>query len=252
MIRVLTKNGLVPTLLCLALSAPASAQAPAPPPAVPTGDALKKLVRLSSGTATVRAPKIVTDTAAAPDLAEWANYAATLMTEWYPVVWGLLGTEGQTPATEIKVTFQLKQDAPAYATGGGIFVSVPWVRSHPDDFGMMIHEMTHLIQSYPGRKPTDTGDAPGWLVEGVADYVRWWRYEPEAPRPRLTAKNKYTDSYRVTAFFLAYLTQKYDRALVQKLDRALRTRSYTPAFFEQATGKNLDDLWAEFLRAQGG
>ena len=116
----------------------------------------------------------------------------------------------------IKVTFQLKQDAPAYATGGGIFVSVPWVRAHP------------------GSRTT-----PGWLVEGIADYIRWWRYEPEAPRPRITEKNKYTDAYRVTAFFLAYLTHKYDHGLVQKLDKAMKTRSYNDSLFETATGKKL-------------
>lgn len=215
------------------------------PPVFPTGDVLTKKAYLLSSAKAVPTPKVTVETSAAPDLAEWGKNAAALMEQWYPVVWNLLGTEGAKPQTTIKVTFQLKQDAPAYATGGGIFVSVPWVRAHPDDFGMMIHEMTHLVQAYPGSRTT-----PGWLVEGIADYIRWWRYEPEAPRPKITEKNKYTDSYRVTAFFLAYLTHKYDHGLVQKLDKAMKTRSYSDSLFQTSTGKTLDELWAEFVAAQ--
>jgi Peptidase of plants and bacteria len=211
----------------------------------PTGDALTKQAYHLASAKSVPTPKVTVDTTAAPDLAEWGKHAGELMEQWYPIVWNLLGTQDSKPMSAIKVTFQLKQDAPAYATGGGIFVSVPWVRAHPEDFGMMIHEMTHLVQAYPGSRNT-----PGWLVEGIADYIRWWRYEPEAPRPKITEKNKYTDAYRVTAYFLAYLTHKYDHGLVQKLDKAMKTRAYSDSLFETSTGKKLDDLWAEFVAYQ--
>ncbi len=219
----------------------------AQPPAstFPKGDTLTKQAYLLASPKFVATPKVTVDSTAAPDLAEWGKRGGELMEQWYPIVWNLLGTRGAKPAHHIKVTFQLKQDAPAYATDGGIFVSVPWVRAHPDDFGMMIHEMTHLIQAYP-----DSDTTPGWLVEGIADYIRWWRYEPEAPRPRITEKNNYTDAYRVTAYFLAYLTHKYDHALVQKLDRAMKERQYTPSLFEASTGKALDILWTEFVASR--
>ena len=216
-----------------------------PPAAFPTGDVLTKQAYLLASEKSVKTPRVTIDTSAAPDLAEWGKNAGVLVAQWYPIVWNLLGTKDAKPASEIKVTFQLKQDAPAYATGSGIFVSVPWVRAHPDDFGMMIHEMTHLIQAYP-----DSNSTPGWLVEGIADYIRWWRYEPEAPRPRITEKNKYTDAYRVTAYFLAYLTHKYDHALVQKLDSAMKKRQYNSSLFEASTGKTLDVLWAEFVASR--
>lgn len=228
---------MITNFICLALLAQQGA--------FPTGDVLTKKAYLLSATKTVGAPVVSVDTAAAPDLEEWGKNAKALMEQWYPMVWGLLGTQDAKPMSTIKVTFQLKQDAPAYATGGGIFVSVPWVRAHPDDFGMMIHEMTHLVQAYPGSRST-----PGWLVEGIADYIRWWRYEPEAPRPKITEKNKYTDSYRVTAFFLAYLTHKYDHGLVQKLDKAMKERRYTDTLFTDSTGKKLDELWTEFVASQ--
>lgn len=64
---------------------------------------------------------------------------------------------------------------------------------------MLSHELCHVIQSYPNYKA-------GWLVEGIADYVRFFQFEPETkiapPDPK---KSKYTDSYRTTAAFLDYV-----------------------------------------------
>ena len=42
--------------------------------------------------------------------------------------------------------------------------------SHIDE-GILIHELTHVIQPY-------SGGVPDWLSEGIADYTRWVRYEP--------------------------------------------------------------------------
>ncbi len=41
----------------------------------------------------------------------------------------------------------------------------------------MVHETVHCVQRYRGR------GNPGWLVEGVADYVRFFKYEPKKPAP---------------------------------------------------------------------
>jgi hypothetical protein len=112
----------------------------------------------------------------------------------------------------------------------------------PDDLGMMVHELTHLVQAYPPGP-----NKPGWLVEGIADYIRWWRYEPETPRTRIDPlKASYRDSYRVTAAFLAWLTARYDRRIVPILDRSLRQGKYSDGIFREVTGKDLETLWSEF------
>lgn len=189
-----------------------------------------------------KSPPVTIDVSAAPETKAWAEKAAVLVQEWFPYVCQLLATDSYKPPKEIRLVFKPDIDAPAYAAGGEITVNATWIKQHPDDFGMMIHEMTHVIQAYP-----DGGDKPGWLVEGIADYIRWWRYEPESPRTRVNPDTaKYTDSYRTTAAFLAWVGAKYDRGLVRKLDSALRDSKYTPALFEQSTGKNLDTLWDEY------
>lgn len=187
-------------------------------------------------------PGISIDTSAAPDLAPWAEQARSLAREWYPHICELLSTRDYRSPKSLKFVFRMNQDAPAYCAGDEISFSVDWVRKHPDDFGMVIHELTHVVQAYPANKY----DA-GWLTEGIADYIRWWRYEPETPRPKINfAKASYRDAYRTTAYFLAWVAQKYDRRLVPQLDAAMRKAEDPEPVFKSLTGKSATDLWNEF------
>lgn len=195
----------------------------------------------------INPPTVVIDTTDFPSGKAWAEKARLVVSEWFPLVWRMMGTEGRTPPKTVHLVFKRTLEAPAYASGDTLTVSGEWITKQPDDFGMMVHELTHLIQSYSGP-----GERPGWLTEGIADYIRWWRYEPESPRtPINPAKASYRDSYRTTAGFLAFLTARYDRGLVPRLDRALRDGTYKNDLFTQATGKDLDALWAEFLVTGG-
>ncbi|MDQ3815766.1 MAG: basic secretory family protein [Armatimonadota bacterium] len=189
-----------------------------------------------------REPTVTVDVSDNPEAQVWADEAQKLVSQWFPIVWRLLATDGVTPPQEIKLVFKKKIQAPAYAIGSSLFVNGEWISQHPDDLGMMIHELTHIVQRYPNK-----GNKPGWLVEGIADFIRWWRYEPEAPRTRIDPlKASYRDAYRTTAAFLAWVTAKYDRRIVPRLDKALREGQYTDDIFKEMTGKDLDTLWSEF------
>ena len=81
----------------------------------------------------------------------------------------------------------------------------------------MVHELVHVVQQIHNRH------SPGWLIEGSADYIRWFQYEPESKRPRPDPRRaKLTDGYRTTAAFLNYLCGKYDKNIVTKLNAAMR------------------------------
>jgi len=146
--------------------------------------------------------------------------------------------------------FKKKIDVPAYASGGSITINGSWIAQRPDDLGMVIHELVHVIQQYPNSRTK-----PGWLVEGIADYIRWWRYEPElhagTGRTKIDPeKSKYTDAYRTTAMWLAWCSRKYDMRLVPALDKALREGQDPMPRFTELTGKSADELWKEFVAAQ--
>lgn len=185
----------------------------------------------------------VSEVADAPNIVKWAEDSKILCEVWFPVLCRFLATDDWTRPKEIKLVFKRELQAPGITSGNTIQVSTKWVEQHPDDFGMVIHELTHVIQAYPNSR-----NKPGWLVEGIADYIRLWKYEPEVPRPQIDRqKASYRDSYRTTAAFLAWVSWKYDRRLVRMLDQSLRDGAYTDAIWLDATGKSLDTLWDEFV-----
>lgn len=188
-------------------------------------------------------PPIEIDVSDFPESRAWAESAKAVIQDWYPTVTSLLATKDFKAPKRVRIVIKKEISAPAWASGDTITVSGKWITSRPDDLGMMVHEVTHIIQSYPRNRAN-----VGWLVEGIADYVRWWRYEPESPRPRIDKqKAKHTDSYRTTAYWLAWVSKKYDMRLIPQLDAELRKGVDPMPVFEKVTGKTAEDLWKEFV-----
>ncbi len=190
--------------------------------------------------------EIVIDSSEVPELKEWieARLRPTLE-KWYPIIVESLPSEGFTAPRRFTVTF--RKDMRGVAATGGTRVSCAgnWFLRNRDGeaVGAVVHELVHVAQQYRSRTN------PGWLVEGVADYIRWFRYEPESLRPRPDpARARYTDSYRTTAAFLNFLTETRDREIVKKLNAAMRRGEYAPSLWKEYAGKDVDDLWADFVQ----
>ena len=186
------------------------------------------------------AVKVVVDTSEVPEVAEWGKKAKSLVETWHPKVSELLKSDGFTPPNEVKIVFKKDMKGVAYASGKTITISANWIKAHPDDLGMVVHEMTHVIQAY--RR-----GGPSWLVEGIADYVRFIHYEPKTHIRIDTKKASYRDSYRTSAKFLGWVEKTHDKDLVRKLNEALRKGKYKDELFETYTKQTLDQLWAAFL-----
>ena len=205
-------------------------------------------LRLPLNPASIAVPqvKLAFEGTPTPEVRAWADEAAKQVREWWPQVARLLATENFKPPTTLTLLFKSLPKLPAFRNADGLTISTEWITAHPDDFGMIIHEMTHAIQDYHGV-PKDAG----WLTEGIADYIRYWHYEPEVPHRGIdSAKASYRDGYSTTGSFLAWLIVKYDRRTVRRLDAALRAGKYSDAIFEEITGKTLDPLWTEFLTSR--
>ena len=198
--------------------------------------------------ATPRAtPPLSVDVSDFPESAAWGEAARGLVQTWYPALIAMLSTQDYVPPKTIKLVIKKTLNVPAYCSGGTITINGKWITDHPDDLGMVIHELVHVVQSYP-----DSRSKPGWLVEGIADYIRWWRYEPElhatSGRTKINVeKANYTDSYRTTGMWLAWCSRKYDMRLVPALDRAMRAAEDPIPLFAKMTGKDPDALWKEFI-----
>ena len=185
------------------------------------------------------------DVTEAPELKEWTEKVARICERAYPMINEELQSEGFVPAQSITLTMKRDYDGVAFASGNRITGSVRFFKDHPDDVGAMVHETAHVVQNYRSR------NNPGWLVEGVADYVRYFKFEPEKPRRLDPARARYNGSYHTTASFLAFITNKYDRQAVLKLNQQMRQGTYTEAIFEKLTGKplkELDEEWRSSLK----
>ena len=120
-----------------------------------------------------------------------------------------------------------------------------WFRDHPEDIDVVTHEIMHIIQAY-GDHP-----GPGWLTEGIADYVRYKYGVNNAGAkwtlPDVKPGQSYTNAYRVTARFLVWLEQRKNKKIVDRLDEIMRDHSYTDEVWQKFAGKSLDELWTEYI-----
>jgi hypothetical protein len=183
------------------------------------------------------------DLSDAPGMEDWARECIRICERAYPMINEELTSDGFKPAHLIELTLKPDYGFIAATSGAHIMGQIRYFKEHPDDFGAMVHETVHVVQGYRGRNP-------GWLVEGIPDYVRFFKYEPGKAGP--VGRNPHYDgSYRVTATFLNYVTEKYDRQLVKKLNAAMRQGKYSDDLFKDYTGKTvteLDDEWRASLK----
>jgi len=196
------------------------------------------------------------DTRGSPDLTGWArDKLAPVVVEWYPKIVELLPSEGYEAPESFSIT--IGDDIGGVASAGGtrIRCSGTWFRRNLEGEarGAVVHELVHVVQRYrSGRRRDDEGGErrrtrpPGWLVEGIPDYIRWFLYEPESRGAEITRRSferaRYDASYRVSANFLDWVTRTHDKELVKKLNAALRDGRYDEALWKEWTGFGLPEL----------
>jgi len=185
------------------------------------------------------------DLSQAPDLTKWAATAEKQMESFWPDTAAILYSYGLITPNMVNVVYKTGPGVTGVAaTGGGVMtVNSKWCREHPDDTGLTVHETAHVVQSI-------SASAPGWLIEGTADYIRWVKFEPEHFHPRINVNRAtYHDAYQTSATFLGWCTLHYDSQIVTKLNDAARAGQYKNSLFHDYCGKDVDSLWAEFIAA---
>lgn len=141
-------------------------------------------------------------------------------------------------------------DHPAHAINNEITVFTKFFTKpvRDKDIDVIVHEGFHLIQAYPGNK-----NIPGWLVEGIADYVREVYGLSNAasgwvlPGTLDDKGNKYQASYRTTARFLLWVDKNIRKGIVEILDDKCRTGTYTSEIWKKETNKTIDELWDDYV-----
>ena len=180
------------------------------------------------------------DFSAAPELKDWALQARKLCEEYYPVIMEKMPIEGYTPPRQVMMTWK---DMPgvAYTTGTKITFAINFYKKNPKDFGSAIHEFVHIYQQYKGK-------VPGWVTEGIADWIRWQNWEPVEVRRKFNPKSaKLANAYNDAAVFLVYLEKTYDKDLIKKINDAAHKGTYSDDLIKMVTNKEVPALWDEFI-----
>lgn len=178
-----------------------------------------------------------------PELVQWGEDAKRLMEEWHPRLMNMLQTPGFETLYEVRLVIRDSDEGIAFAQGNRVVVSSHWIEDHPEDIGLVVHELVHIVQHYRRR-------VPGWVTEGIADYLRWAIYEGKPQRwfRRPNEPRAYTQGYRTAAGFFLWLEADQAPGIVARLNTAARRGDYNDDLFEEATGKTLEELWDEYRR----
>ncbi len=217
--------------------------------------------------------RVFLDVTDAPEVGTDAVKASALVKEWYPKINGFLFDHAHPlPFNLVVLSFEPNpaiKNAPAFAMGNVIHVNSNYIQHMPDDFrALMVHELTHINQHYPSKKPDSV-----WIIEGIADYVRHKYYEKDIQLTlRMNSKGQltgyssaeplfynlqsagtslddrgYLQQYTVAATFLYWLEARKDPDIIHHLNTALSQDQYKPDLFRILCGRPLDDLWGEFV-----
>ena len=202
--------------------------------------------------------RITIYTSETPDLTEWAHKElAPVLQEWYPKIVKMLPSEGYQAPSSLSITFSPNMQGVAAASGTRIRCGAGWFRRQlqGEAKGAVVHELVHVVQRYGRVRRTDPNAirTPGWLVEGIADYIRWFLYEPQTRGAEVTRRNisraRYDSSYRISGNFLNWVTQTYDKDIVRKLNAAAREGRYKEQLWKEATGHTVQELGDEWKKS---
>jgi hypothetical protein len=193
--------------------------------------------------ATAPAFQILVDTSDVPEMRDYGLKAKQLAEVWYPKIYAMLPSDGFAMPPRVTIIFKKDEKGVAGTAGDHIVCSAKWFTDHPDDIGAIVHEMVHVVQAYHHR-------TPGWITEGIADYVRFFKYEPASRQPHPTSqKARYDASYRTSAAFLNWVSETHDKDLVKDLNAACREGKYTQEFWTEHTKKTLAELGEEWKKS---
>jgi len=206
--------------------------------------------------------QVTIDTTETPDLTEWVTRdLVPVVEEWYPKIVDLLPSDGYEAPRRFSITFSEEMRGVAATGGTRIRCAAAWFRRELDGEakGAIVHEMVHVVQRYGRARRAEgrTSRPPGWLVEGIPDYIRWFLYEPESRGAEITSRSlgraRYDGSYRVSANFLHWVTGKHGEETVPKLNAVLRHGAYTEDLWKELTGSTVEELaaaWKADLEAR--
>ncbi len=136
----------------------------------------------------------------------------------------------------------------AWASGSNVWYNRSFLASAPLDSDVVVHETMHVVQG------GYSGEVPGWIIEGTADFVRDEYGLANAENgwsiPSAYAYGQhYLNGYGDAAAFFKWIDAHYRQnktPVVDVLDDVMRAGQYSAQVWVTLTGRNLDQLWQQY------
>lgn len=190
---------------------------------------------------------VVVDSSATPELASRVESLVQVVETWHGKICSILAVDQTVAPRKIFLLTEKDGEAnrPATTSGNKITLYEDYFSKYSDEKGVVVHELVHVIQSYPCNKFP-------WVTEGIADYIRFACFEERALRafPICSKRNGYAEGYQHAAGFFLWLEAYKSPGIVRKLNESMRGQRYSNRLFEQEAGKSLTALWDEYSRSR--
>ncbi|CAI9101444.1 OLC1v1038774C1 [Oldenlandia corymbosa var. corymbosa] len=175
------------------------------------------------------------------------DYTLQTLSSATAIIWQLF-QEDNSPADRKDVqkvsVFVDDMDGVAYTVNDEIHVSARYIQGYSSGdvkteiTGVLYHEMTHVWQ-WNGN-----GQAPGGLIEGIADYIRLKAGLAPGHWVGPGQGDRWDQGYDVTARFLDYC-DSLRTGFVAELNKKMRD-GYDNNYFVELLGKSVDDLFTDY------
>ncbi|XP_047332820.1 uncharacterized protein LOC124936369 [Impatiens glandulifera] len=169
-----------------------------------------------------------------------SDYSLQILSESTSFVWQIFQ---QNQDSDRKSVAKVSTFVEAYTSNDEIHVSAEYIAGYSGDvrieiIGVLYHEMTHVWQW------NGAGQAPGGLIEGVADYVRLKSGFIPSHWVQPGQGDRWDQGYDVTARFLDYCNGLLD-GFVAKLNEKM-IDGYSQTYFDDLLGESVDQLWSDY------
>ncbi|KAJ9705154.1 hypothetical protein PVL29_003285 [Vitis rotundifolia] len=165
-------------------------------------------------------------------------------------IWNLFQQNTEPDRKDVqKVTLIIdNMDGIAYTANDEIHFNANYIGNYSGDLrmefsGIIFHEMTHIWQWY------GDGQAPGGLIEGIADFVRLSAGYAPSHWVQPGEGERWDQGYDVTARFLDYCNG-LSSGFVAELNKKMES-DYSEDFFVEQLGETVDELWSDYKDMYG-
>ncbi|MFO1370447.1 MAG: basic secretory protein-like protein [Marinagarivorans sp.] len=193
-------------------------------------------------------PDVMLDVAGVPSAYEYLTKLKAALQLWYPKIAVLIAAPHYMPPKTIGLRIDSGDCKYSMAVGDDTWINVCAKHAafrgneiNHDDINVIVHEGTHLIQSYFSGVPS--------VDEGIATWAGDLTEQKFRAIPG--GEMSFLNGYEYSAAFFSWIMNRYPNSnLVRNLNIQAHDQIMDYGWFADATGKKVNQLWQEMTNVE--